>query len=72
MPQEIIKRKVTPLCRRHTYWESYGKQAVNPLTGEAVVADRRRIKIDYELPMRDEYTRFVLALLDSAAKERDK
>jgi tRNA(His) guanylyltransferase len=54
------------------YWETYGKQAVNPLTGEAVVAERRRVKIDYELPMRDEYSRFVLALLDSAAKERDK
>lgn len=54
------------------YWETYGKQAVNKLTGEAVVAERRRINIDYELPMRDEYSRFVLALLDSAAKERDK
>jgi hypothetical protein len=54
------------------YWETYGKQAVNQLTGETVVAERRRIKTDYELPMRNEYTRFVLALLDSAAKERDK
>ena len=41
-------------------------------SGEAVVAERQRIKVDYELPMRDEYTRFVLALLDKAAKEGDK
>jgi tRNA(His) guanylyltransferase len=54
------------------YWETYGKQAVNQLTGEAVVAERRRIKVDYDLPMRDEYTRFVLALLDKVAKDGDK
>ena len=48
------------------YWETYGKQAVNKLTGEAVVAERRRIKADYELPMRDEYTQFVLGLLETA------
>lgn len=46
------------------YWENYGKRAVNPLTGAEVIAARRRIKVDYELSMRDEYSRFVLALLD--------
>lgn len=54
------------------YWETYGKQAVNRLTGEEVIAQRRRIKVDYELPMRDEYTAFVLALLESASKEGGK
>lgn len=54
------------------YWEIYGKQAVNRLTGEEVVAQRRRIKVDYELPMRDEYTAFVLGLLESASKEGGK
>jgi hypothetical protein len=42
---------------------------VNPLTGRQVVAERRRIKIDYELPMRDEYGAFVLSLLDDAERE---
>jgi tRNA(His) 5'-end guanylyltransferase len=51
------------------YWETYGKQAVNPLTGEDVVAQRRRIKVDYELPMRDEYSQFVRVLLNDAASE---
>lgn len=46
------------------YWEIYGKTAVNPLTGAEVMAERRRIKVDYELPMRNEYSRFVLALLN--------
>jgi tRNA(His) guanylyltransferase len=32
------------------------------LTGEAVLAPRRRIKRDFDLPMKDEYSRFVMAL----------
>lgn len=54
------------------YWETYGKWAVNRLTGEEVVAERRRIKADYELPMRDEYTAFVIGLLNSVSKEGGK
>lgn len=41
------------------YWESYQKPAVNKLTGEEVLATRNRIKIDYELPMRDEFSDFI-------------
>ncbi len=41
------------------YWETYEKEAVNKLTGEKVFATRRQIKIDYELPMRDEYSNFI-------------
>jgi tRNA(His) 5'-end guanylyltransferase len=51
------------------YWDTYDKAAVNPLTGEQVVAERRRIKVDYELPMRDEYGALVLSLLDGAERE---
>jgi hypothetical protein len=42
-------------------WEKYDKPAVNPRTGHQVVAERARVKIDYELPMRHEYAAFVLA-----------
>jgi tRNA(His) 5'-end guanylyltransferase len=35
------------------YWEQYDKPAVNPVTGEQVVARRRRIRTDYDLPMKD-------------------
>jgi tRNA(His) guanylyltransferase len=45
------------------YWESFEKPALNRQTGEQVFAQRRRIKIDYELPMRDAYSEFVLSLL---------
>jgi len=41
------------------YWETYEKQAVNPTTGEQVTANRRRIKVDFDLPQRDEYALFI-------------
>ena len=45
------------------YWEDYDKPATNPITGEAVVARRRRLTVDFELPMQSEYTEFVRMLL---------
>lgn len=47
-------------------WEDYEKPAVNPKTGEQVTASRRRLKSILDLPMRDEYSRFVAELLKSA------
>jgi tRNA(His) 5'-end guanylyltransferase len=46
------------------YWEAYEKQAWNPKTKEKVVATRRRLRVDYELPMRDEYSDFVRRFLE--------
>jgi tRNA(His) 5'-end guanylyltransferase len=46
------------------YWETYDKPAVNPLTGEQVVAKRRRVKVDYDLPMKDQYSEFILRLIE--------
>ena len=48
------------------HWETYAKESLDPRTGQPVVATRRRIKRDLELPMRDEYSDFVLRLLRSA------
>ena len=45
------------------YWENYEKDAVNKLTGEKVGAARRRIRIDTELPNRDEYSEFIRQFL---------
>lgn len=45
------------------YWEEYQKEATNKLTGEETLAARRRIKIDYELPMRDEFSIFIRSFL---------
>ncbi len=50
------------------YWEAYEKEAVNKLTNEKVFATRRRIKIDYELPMRDEFSEFIEKLLIESKK----
>ncbi|PSB04901.1 tRNA(His) guanylyltransferase Thg1 family protein [Merismopedia glauca] len=45
------------------YWESYSKEGVNPISGEKLLANRRRIKVDLELPMKDEYGEFVKTLV---------
>ncbi len=40
-------------------WETYHKQATNPLTGEAVAAVRRRIRVELDLPMGERYGELV-------------
>ncbi len=45
------------------YWESYLKPATNPLTGESVVSERRRLKRELDLPLREEYATFIRGLL---------
>lgn len=40
-------------------WETYNKEAINPLTGEAVVAVRRRLRVEFDLPMKDQYSGFI-------------
>ncbi len=45
------------------YWEEYERPAENPVTGEKVVARRRRVRRDLELPMKDDYSAFLHKLL---------
>lgn len=45
------------------YWQTYAKEAVNPKTGATVFATRRRIKVDLELPMKEEYSDFIRSLV---------
>jgi len=45
------------------FWETYHKDAVNPKTGAAVSASRKRIKVHYNLPVKDEYADFIKCLL---------
>jgi tRNA(His) guanylyltransferase len=54
-----------------SYWETYRKPDFNPKRGKAVMAERRRVKIDYNLPMKDAYGEFVLQWLAQAAAEND-
>jgi tRNA(His) 5'-end guanylyltransferase len=50
------------------YWETYTKTGENPVSGEGVEATRRRIKVDTELPMKDEYSRFVEGFVELAQR----
>ena len=44
--------------------ESYDKAGTNLLTGEAVVALRRRVRMEFDLPMKDEYIAWIRELID--------
>jgi tRNA(His) guanylyltransferase len=44
-------------------WENYDREAINPITSEKVTAQRRRVKQELELPMREEYAEYVAKLL---------
>jgi tRNA(His) guanylyltransferase len=44
------------------YWEDYNKEGLNPVSGEKVLARRRRIVRNLELPMKDAYGEFIAAL----------
>ncbi len=45
------------------YWQQYQKESRNQVTGEAVVATRRRIKTDLQLPMKESYNHFIAKLI---------
>lgn len=46
------------------YWETYEKQGLNPITQEHVKSIRKRIKVDYDLPMKEEYTAFLSKIIN--------
>ncbi|HOQ01535.1 MAG TPA: tRNA(His) guanylyltransferase Thg1 family protein [Acetivibrio clariflavus] len=45
------------------YWEVYQKKCIDPRSGNEIIADRRRIKVDYDLPMKEEYSNFISKFL---------
>jgi tRNA(His) guanylyltransferase len=45
------------------YWEEYERPAENRVTGEKVIARRKRVRRDLELPMKDNYSAFLRSLL---------
>ena len=46
------------------YWEKYDKPGYNPIEGKEVVAVRRRLKVDEELPVKEEYKEFINQFLN--------
>ncbi len=45
------------------YWETYEKQGLNPITGKVETAERYNLKVDEELPLREEYSQFIAGFL---------
>jgi tRNA(His) guanylyltransferase len=48
------------------YWETFQKPAHNPRTGTPVLAERRRLNVDLNLPMKDDYSTFIAELIASS------
>ena len=46
------------------YWKDMKKEGFNPKTNEHVLVDKRILHVDFELPMRDEYNKFIVDLVD--------
>lgn len=45
------------------YFKNVDKEGYNPITNETVIAQRRELIVDYELPIGDTYRGFILSLL---------
>jgi tRNA(His) guanylyltransferase len=66
--QQGINFNDLPLWQRRgigVYWETYQKVGYNPITGMESPTLRRRIKVDYALPMQEEYAHMIQHLLDT-------
>ena len=46
------------------YWVNYDKEGVNPKTGRKTLTQRRKIYVDYDLPMKVDYDGFILNILE--------
>jgi tRNA(His) guanylyltransferase len=46
------------------YWKDVKKEGFNPKTNQTVLADKRELFTDFELPMRDDYNQFISELID--------
>lgn len=46
------------------YWKTVEKQGFNPVSRQAETALRRSLFVDEELPLRDEYSKFIAGLLE--------
>ncbi len=48
------------------YWKDVKKEGFNPKRNEQVWADKRTLYTDFELPMRDEYNKFIGDIVDKS------
>lgn len=45
------------------YWETYEKQGFNPVLNKTETAERRKLKVEEELPIKEEYSKFIEKIL---------
>jgi len=50
------------------YWKEFDKEGFNPKSGQKVVAKRRDLFVDFELPMKEKYNDFIMDILDRNQK----
>lgn len=48
------------------YWQVYEKEGWNPKTQIKAIAQRKKLKIDFELPIGDEYSVFIMNFLEKS------
>lgn len=48
------------------YWTDYQKTGRNPVTGVETTASRKRLHVDFDLPMKDSYSQFVAEIIHKA------
>lgn len=46
------------------YWKNIERESLNPKTKEKVIVTRRQLLTDFELPMRDDYSNFILGTIN--------
>ncbi|RCS54015.1 guanylyltransferase [Bremerella cremea] len=52
------------------YWEEFDKPAVNPMTRQEVTARRRRVKAEYNLPMKEAYSQFLYEIVERTSTKQ--
>jgi tRNA(His) guanylyltransferase len=54
------------------HWEEFDKPSINPITGQEVIARRRRIRRNLGLPMKDAYGDFIRGVIESEKRSRGR
>jgi tRNA(His) 5'-end guanylyltransferase len=53
------------------YWQLEEHPGVNPLTGEQIIARRRGLRRDVELPMKEDYSTFLRTLIPAGEHRKE-
>lgn len=53
-------------------WETFAKPGYNPKERTPTLAARRRIRVDQELPMKEEYSRFLRRIIEESGRRSDR